>query len=109
MAKRTPAGDAPRWTPYGQQKPEVHGYLLQRRGAYELRWKVLNRGEVAEQRNDIRGQIISSGQSGVLNERTTFRGAHAVECYVLQDGVVVARDRIDVPIWNTSEASEGVS
>lgn len=76
---------------------------------YELRWKVLNRGEVAERRNDIRGQIIGTRQPGVLKERTTFRGKHVVECFVLKDGVVVARDRIDVPITNTSGASEGVS
>ncbi|WP_033376058.1 nucleotide-binding domain-containing protein [Actinopolyspora halophila] len=78
-------------------------------GSYELRWKVRNRGAEAERRNNIRGQIVGSSQPGVRDERTTFQGEHVVECFVLQDGVVVARDRIDVPIKNTSGASGGVS
>ncbi|WOP19529.1 nucleotide-binding domain-containing protein [Raineyella sp. LH-20] len=65
---------------------------------YEVRWKVLNRGEEAERRNNIRGQIISSSRPGVRHERTSFRGEHIVECYVIKDGIVVARDSIDVPI-----------
>jgi len=65
---------------------------------YEVRWKVLNRGDEAERRNNIRGQIISSSRPGVRHERTSFRGEHVVECYVVKDGVVVARDVIDVPI-----------
>lgn len=68
---------------------------------YEVKWKVLNRGEVAVRRNNIRGQIIGSSQPGVRNERTSFRGEHVVECFVVKDGVVVARDRIDVPISST--------
>lgn len=32
------------------------------------------------------------------HERTNFRGEHYVECYVVKDGVVVASDRIQVPI-----------
>lgn len=69
---------------------------------YDLKWKVLNRGDEAERRNMIRGQIIDSSQSDVRQERTTFRGEHVVECFVVKDGIVVARDRIDVPISNTS-------
>lgn len=76
---------------------------------YELKWKVLNRGEEAERRNNIRGQIISSSQPNARHESTSFRGEHVVECFVIKDGVVVARDRIDVPISNTSGASTDVS
>lgn len=65
---------------------------------YDVRWKVLNRGDEAERRNNIRGQIISSSRPGVRNERTNFRGEHVVECYIVKDGIVVARDTIDVPI-----------
>lgn len=65
---------------------------------YEVKWKVLNRGEEAERRNNIRGQIISSSRPGVRHERTSFRGEHLVECYIVKDGIVVARDSIDVPI-----------
>lgn len=68
---------------------------------YEVKWKVLNRGPEAERRNIIRGQIIGSSYPGVRNERTSFRGEHVVECFVLKDSVVVARDRIHVPISNS--------
>ncbi|MEU7982924.1 nucleotidyltransferase [Micromonospora sp. NPDC049081] len=70
---------------------------------YDVKWKVLNRGDEAERRNNIRGQIISSSRPGVRHERTSFRGEHVVECYIVKDGIVVARDVIDVPI-NTNAA-----
>lgn len=38
---------------------------------YDVKWKVLNRGEVAVRRNNIRGQIIGSSQPVVRNERTS--------------------------------------
>lgn len=65
---------------------------------YDVHWKVLNRGDEAERRNKIRGQIIPSNRTSGRHERTEFRGDHLVECYVVKEGVVVARDRIDVPI-----------
>jgi hypothetical protein len=65
---------------------------------YDVRWKVLNRGDEAERRNNIRGQIISSSRPAVQRERTSFRGEHIVECYIIKDRIVVARDIIDVPI-----------
>jgi hypothetical protein len=64
---------------------------------FTLKWKVLNRGDEAERRDEIRGQIIhSSGRKH--REATKFRGEHYVECYAIQGGVVVARDHLDVPI-----------
>lgn len=71
---------------------------------YELKWKVLNRGDEAERRNNIRGQIIDSSRPNARHEQTRFRGEHVVECYAVKDGVVVARDRIDVPISGASSA-----
>lgn len=72
-------------------------------GPYLVRWKVLNRGAEAERRNKVRGQIVRSNRpSEGLHERTEFRGDHVVECYIIEDGVVVARDLIDVPITTTS-------
>lgn len=65
---------------------------------YEVHWKVLNRGAVAERRNNIRGQIIDPNRGRGRHEVTTFRGQHHVECYILKNSVVVARDGIDVPI-----------
>ena len=72
---------------------------------YKVKWKVLNRGPEAERRNSIRGQIVDSTVSGVRDERSDFQGEHLVECYIVKDGIVVARDRIDVPISSTSTRS----
>ena len=69
---------------------------------YTVKWKVLNRGPEAERRNNIRGQIVDSTASGVRTEHSDFRGEHIVECYIVKGGIVVARDRIDVPISTTS-------
>ena len=69
---------------------------------FTVLWKVRNRGEKAERRDMIRGEIIpsSSGKDGssIRKESTSFYGPHYVECYIVKNGVVVARDIIDVPI-----------
>lgn len=66
---------------------------------YEIRWKVLNVGEEAKKRNCIRGQIITSNkESNKRTESADFFGDHYVECYIIKDNIVVARDRISVPI-----------
>jgi hypothetical protein len=67
-------------------------------GEYSIEWKVLNRGEEACRRNMIRGQIVRDAGSLRKTEPTSFRGDHVVECYAIQNGVVVAKDRIHVPI-----------
>ncbi|MFM2315547.1 MAG: hypothetical protein RLZZ04_4825 [Cyanobacteriota bacterium] len=64
----------------------------------QVYWKVLNRGEVAKKRNCIRGQIVHDLGFKSKVEHTDFRGAHIVECYAVQNGVVIAKDRISVPI-----------
>jgi hypothetical protein len=65
-------------------------------GDYSTYWKVLNRGPEAERRNCLRGQIQLGGKN--QNEQTNFRGDHIVECYLVRDGIVIAKDRIHVPI-----------
>lgn len=65
---------------------------------YILKWKVLNRGEVAQKKDQIRGQIINGSGNNEHIEHTSFKGGHIVECYAVKGTVVVARDRIDVPI-----------
>ena len=67
-------------------------------------WKVLNRGEEAERRDQIRGEILRDDGKWTRTESTSFRGDHLVECYAVLDGVVVARDHIRVPI--SSAAAE---
>lgn len=65
---------------------------------YQVFWKVRNVGTVAEQKNQIRGQIFPDG--GLLKrvETTNFGGEHYVECYVVKDGICVARNLLEVPI-----------
>ncbi|MGG5412736.1 nucleotide-binding domain-containing protein [Edwardsiella tarda] len=63
---------------------------------YEIYWKVLNRGREAEQRDDIRGQIIL-GQA-THTEHTKFRGNHKVWCYIVKNHIVIAQSVIDIPI-----------
>jgi hypothetical protein len=69
---------------------------------YHIEWKVLNRGPMAERKNQIRGQIIKDDGSFKKEEHTLFQGEHVVECYAIRNGVVVAKDRIDVPITTGS-------
>ena len=65
---------------------------------YDIYWKVLNRGDAARKRNCIRGQIIKDDGLMQRTESTSFGGDHIVECYCVKDGVVVAKNRIHVPI-----------
>jgi hypothetical protein len=66
---------------------------------YVVKWKVRNVGEVAKQKKCLRGEIYDSNKNGNMRkESSDFFGPHYVECYVIKHGVVVARERIDVPI-----------
>ena len=67
---------------------------------FVVKWKVRNVGEEAKKRNCLRGEIINSNRMGGLarHESADFRGPHYVECYIVKDGIVVALDRISVPI-----------
>lgn len=65
---------------------------------YEVKWKVTNRGEEAIKKDCIRGQIVADSGNKIRVESTNFRGEHFVECYIIKDGIVVAKDSIDVPI-----------
>lgn len=67
-------------------------------GVFTLKWKVLNRGTIAQRKDQIRGQIVTDEGYRRKNESTTFQGEHFVECYAIQGGIVVARASIDVPI-----------
>lgn len=66
------------------------------KGDFEIYWKVLNRGSEAQKRDMIRGQIKKG--SSIKKEKTNFKGDHIVECYIVQNNIVVAKDRIHVPI-----------
>ena len=65
-------------------------------GNYTILWKVMNRGEEAFRRKCTRG-TINRGNTEIV-ETTDFHGDHIVECYIAKEGVIVAKDRIHVPI-----------
>ena len=68
-------------------------------GPYEVRWKIRNVGEEAKRRDCLRGQIERSNKANnQRKENSNFFGPHYVECYIIQENRVIARDRIDVPI-----------
>lgn len=71
--------------------------------ADEFLWKILNRGDVAKRRDCIRGQIVPDKGHREKDETTNFKGDHVVECYAVKNGVIVAKDRILVPIKPTTE------
>jgi len=73
---------------------------------FGLFWKVLNRGDEAVRRTCVRGQIVADQGRREIIERTSFRGDHVVECYAVVDGVVVATDRIHVPITSNADDDE---
>lgn len=61
-------------------------------------WKVRNVGPEAERRSQIRGEIAVDGGRMQVREKTSFAGPHFVECYVVKDGICVARDKVEVRI-----------
>lgn len=65
---------------------------------YNVKWKVKNKGKIAKEKKMLRGQIVNDEGSGERTEHTSFNGEHYVECYIIKDGICVARDRVDVPI-----------
>lgn len=68
------------------------------REPFDVYWKVRNIGPVAEKRDCIRGQIVKDEGFKKKKETSNFDGDHFVECYIVKNGVVVARDMIDVNI-----------
>lgn len=67
------------------------------RPPYSIYWKIRNVGDVARSKNMIRGEICCTNNSH-QKEHTDFYGPHYVECFLVKDGICVARARIDVPI-----------
>lgn len=64
---------------------------------FQVFWKTKNRGSVAKEHDNVRGQIV---QTDILahHEVTSFKGNHYVECYIVKNGECVAKERIDVEI-----------
>lgn len=64
---------------------------------YQIFWKIKNCGEEAKRRDMVRGEILRTNKP-TQEERTLFKGDHYVECYIIKNGVCVARRKIPVPI-----------
>ncbi len=64
---------------------------------YDIYWKVRNHGDEAERRQQLRGSIFRDGPQ--RTEQTAYAGHHYVDCYIVKDGVCVARtrERVDIP------------
>jgi len=72
---------------------------------YSVYWKVRNVGPEAERRDMTRGKILDDRGNSERIENTNFYGPHYVECYIIEDGVCAARDRIGVPISTGPQTS----
>lgn len=71
---------------------------------YEVYWQVVNTGEEATQRRQLRGEFnksMSSGAGGLnstsvramRDEHTEYSGMHWVECFIVKNGLCVARSQ----------------
>ena len=77
---------------YIANKSEIIKY-----GIDKILWKVKNEGDIAKQKNDIRGQIIETNTYTHI-EYSKFNGDHYVEAYIIKNEVCIAKGKIDVPI-----------
>jgi len=67
----------------------------------KILWKVLNVGNEAKRRNDIRGQI-KDNRGDQITENSRFNGEHYVECYLIKNGICVGIGHVNVPIGGNS-------
>lgn len=67
---------------------------------YTVKWKVKNTGREALHADQLRGSIVTSGDT--REERTSYAGSHYVEVYIIKDGVCVARDQQRVIVQASS-------
>lgn len=65
---------------------------------YKVKWKVTNRGDIAEARDCIRGQILDDKGHLKRREVSRFSGDHVVECYIIYKEKIIASDEISVVI-----------
>jgi len=62
---------------------------------FDVFWQVVNTGDEAQLNGDLRGQIFpakTAGRGGLTQkERTAYTGTHWIECFIVKDGVCIAR------------------
>lgn len=69
---------------------------------FTVYWKVRNGGVEANEAKALRGEISKDEGLWQKTETTLYKGHHYVECYIVKNGAVVARDRQDVNVMNNS-------
>jgi hypothetical protein len=67
-------------------------------GRFDVYWKVRNSGFEAEKQQSLRGEITRDAGQRRKKESTLYAGNHYVECYVIKNGICVARSREPVVI-----------
>jgi hypothetical protein len=64
---------------------------------YDVFWQVVNTGKEAEEANDLRGSIFKATTAGIgglqRKEHSKYLGRHWIECFIVKDGVCVARSK----------------
>lgn len=58
-------------------------------GNFEYYWQVVNTGEAARLADDLRGKIFEGER--IRWEHTKYLGKHWIECFIVQDGICIAR------------------
>jgi len=62
---------------------------------FDVYWQVVNTGKEANDKGQLRGQIVLSRTAGIggltQKESTSYTGNHWVECFIVQNSVCVAR------------------
>lgn len=72
-------------------------YEIKQFGVDKIFWKVKNEGDIAKQKDMIRGEVIETNLY-THKEHTDFNGNHFVEAYAIKNGICIAKGKIDVPI-----------
>ncbi|WP_159997772.1 nucleotidyltransferase [Roseomonas sp. 18066] len=66
---------------------------------YKVYWQVTNTGDEAAAASQLRGDfnegVVESGKL-THRESTSYKGAHGVECFIVKDGLLVARSGVFV-------------
>ncbi len=59
---------------------------------FKVFWQVVNTGRDAERARGLRGNFDYVERGGLTKtEKTLYSGTHAIECFIVKDGVLVAR------------------
>jgi len=62
---------------------------------FQVYWQVVNTGKEAEDARQLRGEIFLSKTAGIggltQKEHTSYTGIHWIECFIVKNGVCVAR------------------